>query len=137
MAVLTALFLGLDWFLRERLGHGGLAPRASDLWLSVALGTVLGAVALLWDRYQLRNQRGYLLAVHQAPLGERLTWRFQRTNLLPRIGIFLALLALIGWCVHAGVLVLPALFALNAVEFAGNRKLAGQLNEELQQRSAA
>jgi hypothetical protein len=137
MAVAAALFVGLDWLLGDRTGRSLLAPRAADLWLSVALGMALGAVSMLWERYQLRSQRGRLLAFHQAPLRDRLGWRFQRTNLLQGGWIVLALIALIGWCFFSGVFVLPALFAMNAVQFAGNRRLAGEFYEGVRQRTAA
>jgi hypothetical protein len=135
MAVATVLFVGLDWLLGDRAGQSFLAPRATDLWLSVALGMALGAATMLWERYQLRSQRGHLLAFHQAPLRDRLSWSFQRTNLLQGGWIVLAQLALLGWCYFSGVFVLPALFAMNAVHFAGNRRLAGEFNEELRRRA--
>jgi hypothetical protein len=137
MAVATALLVGLDWALRSTAGQNFMAARASDLWLSVALGVVLGAVALLWDRYQLRKRRDHLLAVRQTPLKDRLAWRFQRTNLLYNGWLFLAMVALVVWCYVSGVFVLPAVFAMNAVQFAGNRRLAGEFNEELRHRTAA
>lgn len=136
MAGATGLLIGIDGFLRYTAGQSFLAARAADLWLSVAVGLALGAVALLWDRYRLRHQRHRLLAIHQTPLNQRLTWRFQRSNLLQNGWLVLALLALVAWCYFSGVFVLPALFAVNAVEFAGNRKLAAELDEELRQRAA-
>ncbi len=116
-------------------GQASLAPSAAALGLSVGLGAALGAAAALWERYLLRSWRGFLLAFHRAPLGERLRWRYQKTNLLLSGWLLLAVLALVGWCVLSRTNVLPALFALNAVQFAANRRRAGRFNEELQSRA--
>jgi hypothetical protein len=135
-ALAAAALLGADWLLR-RGGHAALAPSAAALWISVSLGAALGAAAALWERYLFGNRRGFLLAFHRAPLSERLRWRYQKTNLLVSGWLLLAVLALIGWCVHSGAFVLPALFALNAVQFAANSRSAGRFNEELQRRAGA
>src|SRR5947209_2469098 len=77
----VAAVLGIDWLLRQG-SHPALAPSAATLWLSVALGATLGAAAALWEGYLLARRRDILLALHRAPLGERLTWRYQKMNLL-------------------------------------------------------
>jgi len=129
-AAAAAALVGIDWLLR-RGGHDGLAPSAAMLWLSLSLGAVLGAAAALWERHQLRNRRDFLLAFHRAPLRERLSWRYQKTNLIAGGWLLLAVLALLGWCAFCRVFVLPALFAMNAVQFAANRRLAGRFDEDL------
>lgn len=129
--------VGIDWLLRSAGGKTFMAPTTAALWLSVALGAILGALAALWERHLLHARRSHLLAFHRAPLGERLSWRLQKVNLLLSGWLVLALLILIGWCVFAGVFVLPALFAANAVQFAFNRRLAAEFSDELRQRIAA
>ena len=54
-----------------------------------------------------------------------------RENLRLNGWVIVSLLALIGGCVLAGVFVIPAIFATNAVEFAFNNKLAARVGEEL------
>src|SRR5437868_2825915 len=81
-AVGMACFVGLDWLIRTWTGHIGLAPTTPDLWLSVALGMVLGLAGMLWEGYLLRSRRELVLACHRAPLAERLQWKYQGPNLL-------------------------------------------------------
>jgi hypothetical protein len=125
----TALFLGIDWVLRAWSGHSALAPTAADLWLSVGWGLALGLVAMIWEWYLLRTRREFLLAFHQAPLRERLQWKYQGPNLLHSGWLVLAILALIAWCYFNKVFVLPALCALNAGQFfMGNRRALQEFN---------
>lgn len=132
-AVGTALFIGLDWLLRAWTGQSPLAPTATGLWLSVGVGMILGLAGILHERYLLRYKRTFLLAFYRAPLPERLQWKYQGPNLLINGWFTLAILALIAWCYFTHVFVLPALFALNAVFFLGNRHAAQVFNAELEQ----
>jgi hypothetical protein len=130
-ALVVGLSVGLDGLVRSWGGRGLLAPTAASLWLSVALGAAVGLAGLLWERHLLRHRRAFLLAFHRMPLSGRLEWKHQRTNLQLNGWFFLVLFALIGWCAAAGVFVLPALFAANAAQFAGNRRLAAEFHAEL------
>jgi hypothetical protein len=136
-AVGAAALVGTDWLLRVAGATTAMAPTPTALGLSLALGAALGAAAAAWDRYALVKHRGHLLAFFRAPLAARLSWRYQKTNLLLYGWQIAALLALIGWCVYSGVFVLPALLAANAVQFAANRKLAAEFELDRHRRAAA
>jgi hypothetical protein len=77
-----------------------------------------------WEGYLLRHRREWVLALHQAPLTERLKWKYQGPNLLLNGWRALAVVSLIAWCYFSDVFVLPALCAANAVIFVGNRRAA-------------
>jgi hypothetical protein len=126
-AVCTAIFVGTDWLLRA-WGARGLAPTATDLWLSIGWGMALGLAGMLWEGYLLRHRREFLLAINRASLLERLKWKYQGPNLLLNGWFFLAILSLIAWCYFNEVFVLPALCALNAVYFMGNRRAVQEFN---------
>jgi hypothetical protein len=91
----------------------------------------VGLAGLLWERSLLRYRREFLLIFHRTPLPRRLGWKHQRPNLLLNGWFLLVLFAVIGWSAAAGVFVLPALFAANAAQFAGNRRLAAEFHAEL------
>jgi hypothetical protein len=131
-AIGAAILVGIDWILRVAGVQPSMAPTVGDLWLSLALGAALGGAAALYERHLLLNHRSYLLDCHRAPLSTRLSWRFQRTNLLQAGWLLVATLAFIGWCIYSGVFVLPGLLVENVVLFAWNRKLVAQFKEEMQ-----
>ena len=114
-AVITALFVILDWVLRSLTGESPLAPSATDLGLLVGVGMALGLVGMRWESYLLRHRRVFLLAFHRAPLAERLKWKHLGPNLLMQCWFTIPILLLIAWCYFSQVFVLPMLFAMNAV----------------------
>jgi hypothetical protein len=131
-ALLLAVFLAVDHYTRVPGGLNFLAPTRAALWLSVGLGASLGLVGLLWERHMLRHRRAFLLEFYRAPLLERAKWKYQRGNLIYTGWLLLLLWALIAWCVYAKVFLLPGAFAVVAVQFAGNRRLAGDFYAALQ-----
>jgi hypothetical protein len=126
-AVGTVFFVGLDWLLRWS-GHSALAPTVTNLWLSVGWGIALGLASMLWEGYLLRNRAAFLLAFHRAPLTERLKWKYQGPNLLMSGWLVIAIWSLIAWCIYKEVFVGPAICAMNAVLFMGNRRALQEFN---------
>ncbi len=120
----AAALAGTDWLLRSAgVSPCWPPPRASCGCRSCSARSWRRGGPL--DRHLLTGHRGFLLTIHRTPLPACLSWRFQRVNLLLNGWLIVALLALIGWCYYSGVFALLVLLAVNAVQFAANRKFVG------------
>jgi hypothetical protein len=100
--VIALAFTAADWLARDAGGVSFIAPSHALLWLSLALGGGLGLLGLAQAWLIPRPQR------------ERARWR----NLLYSGWYMLLMYGLFAWCWFSEVLVLPAIFAANAVLFA-------------------
>lgn len=114
---LALLFVAIDWMARTWGGASYLAPSHGMLWLSVAFGAAIGAIALAQMWLGPRSMREFYTEFLRLPVRERLRWRHQRWNLLYSGWIVLSIWGLLGWCWYNGVFALSAIFAMNAVMF--------------------
>jgi hypothetical protein len=129
--LVLAFLIGYDWLVRAEGGASFLAPTATALWLAVGLGTVVGALVIVLERFLLVHRRAEQLAFHRSTYWERLSWKHQRANLLLTCGLLLLAFAVLRACAHWQVSPLPLLLAWVAVASVGNRRLAASFKAEL------
>ncbi len=122
-AAFSALSVGglvlIDRLTREGDGRSLIAPTAGLLWTSIGLGAGLGAVALAATWLAPSGQRAFAAEFARLPLRERARWKHQRRNLRYHGWFLIAGGALAVWCAYWWVFMLPAVYAMNAVLFAG------------------
>lgn len=130
--VLLQVLVGLHWLARLEGRQSFLAPTSFDLWLSIGLGALVGAIGAAWERFLFTHRSDDQIAFYRIPFKERPKSPYFWKGLWQSGWLLILMFGLIGWCALTGVFVLPAILATNAVQFASNLRIVTRFRAELE-----